>query len=188
MTRQIHAGAGKVGVEPPETDGALFQLSQRADFCAEEASVDTLYRRPILNTRDEPHADPRRHRRLHIICGDANLSPFALWLKVGATALVLSLLEEGWQPPFALRKPVDAIKHSRATMSTRLVRRTTPDDLRRGCAEDLFGCRARARGWMLSRSIERSPPIGKRRSTWSATLLLADRLDWAAKRQLLEVS
>ena len=112
VTRQIYAGAGKVGIEPPETGGALFQLSQRADFCAEEASVDTLYRRPILNTRDEPHADPRRHRRLHIICGDANLSPFALWLKVGATALVLSLLEKGWQPPFALRKPVDAIKHS----------------------------------------------------------------------------
>jgi len=190
VTRQIYAGAGKVGVEPPETDGALFQLSQRADFCAEEASVDTLYRRPILNTRDEPHADPRRHRRLHVICGDANLSPFALRLKVGATALVLSLLEKGWQPPFALRKPVDAIKHVSRDPELRWLVET--DDGRTIPAVDvqrIYLAAARERG------VDAFPEYREVAADWEETLnalerdpfSLADRLDWVAKRQLLEV-
>jgi len=75
VTRQIFAGAGKVGVETsgPFAEQCQFQLSQRADFFTEEASVDTLHRRPIVNTRDEPHADPRKYRRFHVIVGDANM-------------------------------------------------------------------------------------------------------------------
>ena len=81
-TRILYAGAGKIGIEPNGNSG-VYQLSQRADFFSEEASVDTLYRRPLVNTRDEPHADPREWRRLHVICGDANMSEFATALKAG---------------------------------------------------------------------------------------------------------
>jgi proteasome accessory factor A len=113
VTRQVYAGAGKVGVESEKgsQEGvAVFQLSQRADFFTEEQSVDTLARRPIINTRDEPHANPKHWRRFHVICGDCNLCETATALKVGATDLVLSLLEEGWTPGVAVNNPVEAIK------------------------------------------------------------------------------
>src|SRR5207237_8934776 len=69
-----------------------FQISQRSDFFCELQSVDTMQRRPIINTRDEPHANPKRFRRFHVILGDANMSPFTTRLKVGTTALVLEAL------------------------------------------------------------------------------------------------
>src|SRR5579872_1416373 len=110
VTRQLYAGCGKVGLEVDRGSQALFQLSQRADFFSVEASVDTLHNRPIFNTRDEPHATPRRYRRLHVILGDANLSEWATAVKVGATDLVLSLLEQGWTPNIAIRNPVQTLK------------------------------------------------------------------------------
>ena len=95
-TRTVFAGAGKVGVENDNSaNKGIFQLSQRADFFSVEASVDTLHNRPLVNTRDEPHAAPRLYRRLHVICGDANMSEYATALKVGTTSLVLTLLEAG---------------------------------------------------------------------------------------------
>jgi len=93
VTRQIIAGSGKFAIE--EEDRFLspdFQISQRSDFFSELQSVDTMQRRPIVNTRDEPHANPRIYRRFHVIIGDANMSPFATRLKVGATALALEAL------------------------------------------------------------------------------------------------
>src|SRR6267143_615634 len=93
VTRQIFAGAGKFAVETEDkflSQG--FQISQRSDFFCELQSVDTMQRRPIINTRDEPHANPKRFRRFHVILGDANMSPFATRLKAGATALVLEAL------------------------------------------------------------------------------------------------
>jgi proteasome accessory factor A len=93
VTRQIYAGAGKFAIE--EEDRFLspkFQISQRSDFFSELQSVDTMQRRPIINTRDEPHANPALYRRFHVIIGDANMSPFATRLKVGATALALEVL------------------------------------------------------------------------------------------------
>src|SRR5579871_2596382 len=112
VTRQIYAGAGKCGIENDSTsrDSKTFQLSQRADFFSVEASVDTLHNRPLVNTRDEPHATPRRYRRLHVICGDANMSEYATALKVGTTSLVLKLLEEGLTPTIRLSDPVRAVK------------------------------------------------------------------------------
>lgn len=96
VTRQIYAGAGKFALEEEDRfDGPGFQISQRSDFFSELQSVDTMQRRPIINTRDEPHANPALHRRFHVILGDANMSPFATWLKVGATALTLRALESG---------------------------------------------------------------------------------------------
>ncbi len=111
VTRQIYAGAGKVGVEGDNRhDQALFQLAQRSDFFEVIASVDTMTRRPLVNTRDEPHADPARYRRLHIIIGDANMCEWATALKVGALRLVLELLEAGRVPALELADPIGAVK------------------------------------------------------------------------------
>ena len=76
-----------------------FQLTQRADFFEEEVGLETTLKRPIVNTRDEPHADAQKYRRLHVIVGDANLSEVATFLKVGTTALVLSMIEDDWLDP-----------------------------------------------------------------------------------------
>ena len=75
-----------------------FQLTQRADFFEEEVGLETTLKRPIVNTRDEPHADAQKYRRLHVIVGDANLSEVATFLKVGTTALVLSMIEDDFLP------------------------------------------------------------------------------------------
>ncbi|MEX2290505.1 MAG: depupylase/deamidase Dop [Mycobacteriales bacterium] len=95
VSRQVVTGAGRVGIGQ---DGRVhgFQLSQRADFFEVEVGLETTLKRPIINTRDEPHADPDKYRRLHVILGDANLSEVSTYLKVGTTALVLSMIEDGW--------------------------------------------------------------------------------------------
>jgi len=94
VTRQVFTGAGRVGIgQRGETAG--FQLSQRADYIEAEIGLETTLRRPIVNTRDEPHADPERWRRLHVILGDANLLQTATYLKLGTTSLVLWLIEQG---------------------------------------------------------------------------------------------
>lgn len=95
ITRQIFCGAGKVGSEAGRRPGQTpFQLSQRADFFEEEVGLETTLKRPIINTRDEPHADPVKYRRLHVIIGDANMSEVATFLKVGTTAIILAMLED----------------------------------------------------------------------------------------------
>ncbi|HEV8207622.1 MAG TPA: proteasome accessory factor PafA2 family protein, partial [Acidimicrobiia bacterium] len=93
VTRQVFTGAGKVGGENG-TGHTGYQLSQRADFFEEEVGLETTLKRPIVNTRDEPHADPQKYRRLHVIVGDANLCEVATFLKVGTTALVLAMVED----------------------------------------------------------------------------------------------
>ncbi len=94
VTRQIVVGAGRVGLGPyGEKQG--FQISQRADYMETEVGLETTLRRPIVNTRDEPHAERRKWRRLHVIIGDANCFEVATYLKVGATALVLAAIEAG---------------------------------------------------------------------------------------------
>ncbi len=93
VTRQIFAGAGKFAIEAEDRFVSHgFQIAQRSDFFSELQSVDTMQRRPLINTRDEPHADPHLYRRFHVIIGDANMSTFATRLKVGATALVLEAI------------------------------------------------------------------------------------------------
>jgi proteasome accessory factor A len=96
VTRQIYTGAGKVGVEVAGAENVHFQITQRADFFEEEVGLETTLKRPIVNTRDEPHCDAQKYRRLHVILGDANLSEVANLLKVGATAIVLSMIEDDW--------------------------------------------------------------------------------------------
>jgi proteasome accessory factor A len=95
VSRQVFTGAGKVGSE--NGAGAVdYQISQRADFFEEEVGLETTLKRPIVNTRDEPHADPQQYRRLHVIAGDANLCEVATFLKVGTTAIVLAMIEDGF--------------------------------------------------------------------------------------------
>jgi proteasome accessory factor A len=116
VTRQVFTGAGKVGSE----NGAApvdYQLSQRADFFEEEVGLETTLKRPIVNTRDEPHADPQLYRRLHVIAGDANLCEVATFLKVGTTAIVLGMIEDeflesgpGARKEWSLAGPVPAMR------------------------------------------------------------------------------
>jgi proteasome accessory factor A len=114
VTRQVFCGAGKVGSEAPSTGrGAVrFQLSQRADFFEEEVGLETTLKRPIVNTRDEPHADAQKYRRLHVIIGDANLAEVATFLKVGTTSLLLAMIEDDWfsERDLALESPVLSLR------------------------------------------------------------------------------
>ena len=95
VTRQVFCGAGRVGLGQ-DGRGEGFQISQRADFFEVEVGLETTLKRPIINTRDEPHADPEKYRRLHVIIGDANLNEVSTFLKVGTTALVLAMIEAGF--------------------------------------------------------------------------------------------
>ncbi len=116
VTRQIFCGAGKVGAEHRGLSGKganqpAFQISQRADFFEEEIGLETTLKRPIVNTRDEPHCDPAKYRRLHVIAGDANMSEVATLLKLGTTSIVLAMIEDGVFPEHLIVKdPVHAIR------------------------------------------------------------------------------
>ena len=111
VTRQVITGAGKVGLEAQWDDRGrhVYQLSQRADFFETEVGLETTLKRPIINTRDEPHADPEKYRRLHVIVGDANLCEVATFLKLGTTAIVLKMIEDAFLPDLTLVNPVAAI-------------------------------------------------------------------------------
>ena len=185
-TRQVFAGAGRVGIEGG--DPLQLQMSQRADFFEEVAGINTTARRPIFNTRDEPHADAGKYRRLHVIAGDANRSEWATAMKAGTTALVLDLAMEGWRPSERLTDPV------------RVVRRVSHDldfgrvvELERGSPVSALDvqrwyCEAaqRYRGrddettWVLEEWTAVLDDLECDRST------AADRVDWAAKERLIE--
>src|SRR6202451_1685721 len=93
VSRQVVCGAGRVGRGADGRDEG-FQISQRADFFEVEVGLESTLTRPIINTRDEPHADPEKYPRLHVIIGDANMSEVSTYLKLGSTALVLSMIED----------------------------------------------------------------------------------------------
>ncbi|NJP45937.1 Pup--protein ligase [Actinacidiphila epipremni] len=108
VTRQLLCGAGKV-LQTPR--GAVFCVSQRAEHIWEGVSSATTRSRPIINTRDEPHADAERYRRLHVIVGDSNMSETTMLLKVGATDLVLRMIEAGTvMRDLTLENPIRAIR------------------------------------------------------------------------------
>ena len=110
VSRQVIAGAGRVGLEQDGREPG-FQLSQRADYFEVEVGLETTLKRPIINTRDEPHADPERYRRLHVIIGDANLAEVSTYLKVGTTSLVLAMIERGYlSEGLALEQPVRELR------------------------------------------------------------------------------
>jgi proteasome accessory factor PafA2 len=111
VTGQIYTGAGKVGSESgrSEGEGVTYQLSQRSDFFEAEVGLETTLKRPIINTRDEPHADPEKYRRLHVIIGDASMCEVATYLRVGTTALILKMVEDDFLPDLSLEHPVTAL-------------------------------------------------------------------------------
>ena len=113
VTRQIFCGAGKVGAELPGVSAGSvpYQISQRADFFEEEVGLETTLKRPIVNTRDEPHCDPQKYRRLHVIVGDANMAEVSTYLKVGTTSIVLAMIEDDvLGADLAIANPVNAIR------------------------------------------------------------------------------
>jgi len=111
VTRQIFTGAGRVGTDPgrAEDRDIPYQLTQRADYFEAEVGLETTLKRPIINTRDEPHADPDKYRRLHVIIGDANMSEVSTYLKLGTTALILKMIEDEWLPDLSLDRPVQSL-------------------------------------------------------------------------------
>ena len=109
VTRQIYSGAGKIILD--KRHGARYTISQRANYICQKISGTTTNDRSIINTRDEPHADEENYRRLHVIVGDSNMSEYSTYLKTGAAALVLRMIEDGFvNKDFALRNPVKAVK------------------------------------------------------------------------------
>ncbi len=188
-TRLLYAGAGKAGVEVNPIPRVPYQISQRADFYMDIMNVETLYRRPIFNTRDEPHAKMRHYRRLHVICGDANMSEYATALKVGTTVLVLDLLEDGWHGTMIIKDPVRTAQAlSREPDGKWLVETDSGVisalDVQRHYlaeAQKRFAGRDTETDWLLNEwqmvldMLETDPEP------------LADRLDWVAKRQLLSL-
>ena len=189
VTRQLFAGAGKVGSENkrlPTFSG--LQLSQRSDFIECLLSIETMTQRPIINTRDEPHAKPEKYRRLHLILGDANMSPYATALKVGTTQMVLSLIGEGkLENVPSLADPVGDIKKvSRDQTGTVDLKRIDGKTIRPLEIQE----------WYLEKA--KSAYEGVRKDwnwilkEWERTLKelrhhpekLADRIDWAIKKEL----
>jgi proteasome accessory factor A len=191
VTRQIFAGAGKVGWECE--DSALpggYQISQRADFFTELVSIDTMNRRPLINSRDEPHADLEQWRRFHVILGDANLSEFATWLKIGTTALMLEALARDDLPEtLQLADPLRA--HRSISRDAAFKWPVETEAGKRLSAVDLQGQLA---DWVEPRVDKAHAEKHALFTAWRQTLEVlgreplaaADRLDWAAKYVLLD--
>lgn len=191
VSRQVIAGAGKVGIEAQESGfvPGAYQLSQRADFMETDLSVDTMHNRPILNTRDEPHADPKKFRRLHLIIGDANMCEYATALKIGTTQLVLELIASGLAPELELADPVSAVKQisrdADLKATVRLKDRRTVSGLE---IQEQY-CDAAQRA-LIGKDAETDWVL----QNWgeSLRLLIQDRqrlvgkLDWVTKQWLLE--
>jgi proteasome accessory factor A len=189
-----------VGVETPalDSDTVHFQISQRAEFFEEIVGLETTLKRPIVNTRDEPHADPSRFRRLHVIVGDANLSEIATLLKVGTTAIVLAMIEDDAGPTrsLSLSDPVRALHQVSADLS--LARPLSLTDGTTATALEmqweLFGA---ARKYAEEHGLGALGDDGQVGALvlehWEAVLgglesdpaSLADTLDWVAKQQVL---
>jgi proteasome accessory factor PafA2 len=197
VTRQIFCGAGKVGCEAPgvPNEQVPFQLSQRADFFEEEVGLETTLKRPIVNTRDEPHCDSQKYRRLHVIVGDANMSEVATFLKVGTTAIVLSMIEDDVLPgDLALERPVASIKEVSwdPTLTTTI---PTRDGRQVTALEVQWQLLEHAQKYERERGLESvGEEVGSevlRRWEEVLTSLEADRsglahqLDWVAKERLL---
>ncbi len=198
VTRQIFTGAGKVGCEFAGRTSleVPYQLSQRADFFEEEIGLETTLKRPIVNTRDEPHADPQKYRRLHVIVGDANMSEVATYLKVGTTAIVLAMIEDDeLGDDWALAHPVPAIRQvSHDPTLTQTIQLAGGG--RATALEIQWGLLERARKYEQSHGLESvDEHVGADVLTrWEQILTglesdpesLAHQVDWIAKRRLVE--
>ncbi|MEZ5176080.1 MAG: depupylase/deamidase Dop [Acidimicrobiia bacterium] len=191
VSRQILTGSGKIGSEHARPD-VDYQISQRADFFEEEIGLETTLKRPIINTRDEPHADAQRYRRLHVIFGDATLSEVQTLVKLGATSLMLMALEDGRAgDPIVLRDPVGSITHISHDIS--LGATVALEDGTTITARDLqWRFFAVAERYVMSTDL--APAYKQVLDEWRSLLEdleggwepVSDRLDWAAKLSVLE--
>ena len=198
VTRQVFTGAGKVGCEAPGSvpGDVAYQLSQRADFFEEEVGLETTLRRPIVNTRDEPHCDPTKYRRLHVIVGDANMSEVATFLKVGTTAIVLSMIEDdALGNDLVLAHPITAIRQVsndpslRTTIALANGKRLTALELQWELLDQ-------ARSWADRYGLDSvTVDDGKRiLEEWENVLIglerdpvsVANVVDWVAKKRLVD--
>lgn len=191
VSRQIVTGSGKIGSENgrPAVD---FQISQRADFFEEVVGLETTLKRPIVNTRDEPHADPAKYRRLHVIIGDANLSETQIFLKLATTRLLLEAIEAGTiGDPIDLSDPVESVwrvSHDPTLAAT----------IQRGDGSSMTALDLQ---WHYLETFSKhaemegvSDTDARAIAEWEQVLELlesdprsaGDRLDWAAKLSLLE--
>lgn len=206
VTRQVFTGAGKVGVEGGSSEGVDYQISQRADFFEVEVGLETTFKRPIVNTRDEPHADPEKYRRLHVIIGDANMSEVSTFLKTGTTALVLAMIEDDFIPAdLSLAEPVQALRAISRDPTCRVAvpmasgRTVTAVELqwefldwtRKYLAErdvDLVTADVVARWEQTLAALESDPLVLDRQLDWVAKLNMLEayrerhRLDWSSPR------
>ena len=190
VTRQIFAGAGKMGIEAESAAGqpGVFQISQRADFFSVLVSIDTMNKRPLVNTRDEPHADVNRYRRFHVIIGDSNMSEWATALK-WERPLVLDLIERGEAPQLEIAQPVQALKSiSRDQTYDWIIelrdgRKISAIDVQRlylKAAQKSFASGDKETTWLLSEwenvlnDLERDVALAR------------DRVDWVAKSSCSE--
>ena len=190
-TRQVYCGAGKVGAEN-RSAAVDYQISQRSDFFETEVALDTMVKRPIINTRDEPHADRDKYRRLHVIVGDANLSEYSIYLRHGVTPLILSLIEDGGiRKNLSLRDPVKSIQEVSHDPTCR--RELSLDDGRKLNAVQL---QAEYLEMVLAHYSSRSlDPIDKDVLTrWQHVLEclardpmeLSQQIDWVMKKAMIE--
>jgi len=190
-TRPIFAGAGKVGAEN-QAGPAEYQISQRADFFECLVDLNTMVKRPIINTRDEPHADQARFRRLHVIVGDANMAELSTYLKVGTLNIVLDLLEaEADLPQLELDEPVRVCKQVsrdldlKETLKLAGGRPTTALAIQRAYLKAATDFYASHDGNQVTRDVL---------IRWEDVLnkleqdprLLVKELDWVAKRHMIE--
>jgi Pup amidohydrolase len=194
VTRQVFAGSGRVGIG---TEGRTqgFQLSQRADFFEVEVGLETTLKRPIINTRDEPHAVAEKYRRLHVIIGDANLAEVSTYLKLGTTALVLAMIEDQFlSVDLTVDRPVatlHTVSHDptlRELVTLRSGRTLTAVQLQmeyaeqaRKYVEDRFGSDADA---VTVDVLERWESVLSRLE--SDPMSLSRELDWVAKLRILQ--
>ncbi|MEY4527735.1 MAG: Pup deamidase/depupylase [Nitrospirota bacterium] len=191
VTRLIVAGAGKVGAEN-QAGPAEYQISQRADFFECLADLNTMVKRPIVNTRDEPHAEYSKYRRLHVIVGDANMAELSTYLKVGTLSMVLELLEAGAAlPHIELDEPVRAIKQVSRDLDMK-------QSLKLSNGRPTTALAVQRAYWSAATSYYANHPTTEimqdvlRR--WEHVLdclekdprLLVEELDWVAKRHLIE--
>ncbi|CAM3693005.1 depupylase/deamidase Dop [Smaragdicoccus niigatensis] len=192
VSRQVFTGSGRVGIGQ-HGDEAGFQISQRADYIEVEVGLETTLKRGIINTRDEPHADADKYRRLHVIIGDANLAEMSTYLKVGTTALVLDLVEAGVDfSDLQLARPVTAvhtISHDptlRATAALADGREMTGLALQRAYLDRVSA--------FMDRQGRNTDRVRDIIDNWAMVLDLLERdpmecaelLDWPAKLRILE--
>ncbi len=190
VSRQIYAGAGKI---LQTARGAMFCISQRAEHIWEGVSSATTRSRPIINTRDEPHADAERYRRLHVIVGDSNMNEYATYLKVGAASLLLRMLEE---PNVVLRdmtleNPIRAIREISHDITCR--RRVRLANGREVSALDIQS-EYLERALRYAERRELSPQEKQALTMWEHVLTQIERdplelrreVDWVTKYHLVE--